>query len=152
MRTIARGFTLIELMLVVAIIGLLAAIAIPKFASLAVKSKEAAMRGHTGALRSAISLYYANNEGRYPYMVGVADALTAGGFYLDKIPPAQIPTCPAHPPAPGNITGQNYGPDWPSSLGVYFPWKYDPTPTGNDRIVWIQCTHTDSRGTTWSLW
>ncbi|HND63455.1 MAG TPA: prepilin-type N-terminal cleavage/methylation domain-containing protein, partial [Elusimicrobiota bacterium] len=58
-----RGFTLIELMLVVAIIGLLAAIAIPKFANLVVKAKEASVRGKIGSVRSAMSIYYADNEG-----------------------------------------------------------------------------------------
>ncbi|HNG46017.1 MAG TPA: prepilin-type N-terminal cleavage/methylation domain-containing protein, partial [Elusimicrobiota bacterium] len=61
-----NGFTLIELMLVVAIIGLLAAIAIPKFANLVVKSREAAMKGQLGAIRSALSIYYSDNEGFYP--------------------------------------------------------------------------------------
>jgi prepilin-type N-terminal cleavage/methylation domain-containing protein len=53
----STGFTLIELMLVVAIIGLLAAIALPKFADLVRKAREAALRGKTGAIRSAISNY-----------------------------------------------------------------------------------------------
>ncbi|HND64395.1 MAG TPA: prepilin-type N-terminal cleavage/methylation domain-containing protein, partial [Elusimicrobiota bacterium] len=57
------GFTLIELMLVVAIIGLLAAIAVPKFANLVIKAKEASTRGKLGTVRSALSIYYADNEG-----------------------------------------------------------------------------------------
>ncbi|MBK7546276.1 MAG: prepilin-type N-terminal cleavage/methylation domain-containing protein [Elusimicrobia bacterium] len=60
------GFTLIELMLVVAIIGLLASIAIPKFGKLIIRSKEAAVKGKLGSLRSAISIYYAENEGEFP--------------------------------------------------------------------------------------
>ncbi len=65
-----HGFTLIELMLVVAIIGLLAAIAIPKFGNLVIKAREASVKGALGTLRSAISIYYANNEGQYPYLNG----------------------------------------------------------------------------------
>lgn len=58
------GFTLIELMLVVAIIGLLAAIAVPKFAKMVIKAKEASTRGKLGSVRSALSIYYADNVGR----------------------------------------------------------------------------------------
>ncbi|MDD5687800.1 MAG: type II secretion system protein [Elusimicrobia bacterium] len=61
-----KGFTLIELMIVVAIIGILAAIAIPKFADLIRKSKEGSTKGSLGALRSALTIYYGEMEGAYP--------------------------------------------------------------------------------------
>ena len=62
----SKGFTLIELMIVVAIIGILAAVAIPKFADLVTKSKEAGVKANIGAIRSAISIYYGDTEGDYP--------------------------------------------------------------------------------------
>ena len=61
-----KGFTLIELMIVVAIIGILAAIAIPKFAQMLEKSREGATKGNLGAIRSAVSIYYGDKEGVWP--------------------------------------------------------------------------------------
>src|SRR3990167_4801574 len=83
-----KGFTLIELMIVVAIIGILAAIAIPKFAELIRKSSEGASKGNLGALRSAMSIYYGDMEGTYPANV---TALTIGGKYLSQLPNAKAP-------------------------------------------------------------
>ena len=79
----SKGFTLIELMIVVAIIGILAAVAIPKFADLVTKSKEASVKGTLGSVRSALTIYYGDTEGEYPG--NLFDALTIGGRYMPLV-------------------------------------------------------------------
>jgi MSHA pilin protein MshA len=56
-----KGFTLIELVMIIVILGILAAVAIPKYQDLSDEAKEAAARGALGAVRSAITIYYANH-------------------------------------------------------------------------------------------
>ena len=61
----SKGFTLIELMIVIAIIGILAAIAIPQFASYRAKSYNAASVSDARNLRTDLEAYYAEWE-QYP--------------------------------------------------------------------------------------
>ena len=59
MRRTQSGFTLIELVMVIVIIGILAAVAMPKFIDLSGEANQAAVNGVAGALASASATNYA---------------------------------------------------------------------------------------------
>jgi len=60
-----KGFTLIELMIVVAIIGILAAIAIPNFLKFQARAKQSEAKQNLGAIFTSYTSYFADN-GNYP--------------------------------------------------------------------------------------
>jgi type IV pilus assembly protein PilA len=60
-----KGFTLIELMIVIAIIGILAAIAIPQFASYRQKSYNSASQSDLRNVKTNLEAYYADYQ-EYP--------------------------------------------------------------------------------------
>ncbi len=59
-RTDQGGFTLIELVIIIVVLGILAAVAIPKYQDITGEAKEAAGRAALGSLRSGITIFYAN--------------------------------------------------------------------------------------------
>jgi len=135
MSNVKKGFTLIELMIVIAIIGILAAIAIPKFADLINKSKEGATKGSLASVRSAIQVYYGDNEGWFP-----ADSLaclTTNSKYLSAIPVAKLPLSGHGDIATVVVTAADGG-GW-----TYFNAPATPSTWGN---FLVNCSHEDIKG------
>jgi general secretion pathway protein G len=60
-----KGYTLLELMIVVAIVGILVTLAIPTFQQSAMKAKEAALKQNLFTMRSVLDQFYAD-RGDYP--------------------------------------------------------------------------------------
>jgi prepilin-type N-terminal cleavage/methylation domain-containing protein len=60
-NTSESGFTLIELVIVIVILGILAAVAIPKYEDMREQARVATMRGQLGSIRSAVAIQYARN-------------------------------------------------------------------------------------------
>ncbi|MFA6317335.1 MAG: prepilin-type N-terminal cleavage/methylation domain-containing protein [Elusimicrobiota bacterium] len=160
-RARGSGFTLIELMIVVAIIGILAAIAIPKFAELLRKSNEGKTKGNLGAMRSALTIYYADMEGNYP-----SDfySLTIAGKYLAAVPRNRVPNY--HPDTDIVRHNQNTNPfgcgsGYVLDSGQWIYWSDDgslcavaPAPVGQRARtrgeIWVACAHTDTKGSFWT--
>jgi type IV pilus assembly protein PilA len=85
MKNAQKGFTLIELMIVVAIIGILAAIAIPAYNDFTIRSKVTEVVNMAGVCKTSVAEYY-QSKGLMP-----ADALQAGCSSTDSLL-AQKPT------------------------------------------------------------
>lgn len=70
-----RGFSLIELVIVIAILGILAAIAVPRMSRGAAGATSAQLRSDLAVMRSAIELYYAEHNNNYPAVGTFADQM-----------------------------------------------------------------------------
>ena len=132
------GFTLVELMVVVAILGVLSVLVMIRFGNLKKKAQEASTKGNLSILRSCVIIYYAKNETQYPA------SLTAGLITenMDRLP---ITTLYGHPDRNGEITAVD---DSNSIAG----WVYPSISSTDNGKVWVNCTHTDIVGEVISSW
>jgi general secretion pathway protein G len=117
-----RGFTLVEILIVVVILGILAAIVIPQFTEASTEAKTSRLASDLQTMRSQIELYKVQHSDAAP---AIADFQAAGGMitqgadgfgpYLQK-----VPTNPFAPAAVGNVVGT--AAQDPATCG----WQYDP--------------------------
>jgi len=85
-----KGFTLIELVTVIVILGILSAVALPVYLDYRADAKAAAVKGVLGAVRAAIANYYAHSVtdsgggvAKYP---ALNELTTAGSVMTDAMP------------------------------------------------------------------
>src|SRR5437660_5477791 len=89
MKAVQKGFTLIELMIVVAIIGILAAIAIPAYQDYTIRAQVTEGLNLASSVKASVGEYFANN-GTWPVgLVGASPALgfvnNPSGKYVTKV-------------------------------------------------------------------
>ena len=87
MKRTQQGFTLIELMIVVAIIGILAAIAIPAYQDYTIRAQVSEGLSLADGAKTAMAEYY-NNYGRFPstnQSAGLSPAASISGNYVSGV-------------------------------------------------------------------
>ena len=142
----SKGFTLIELMVVIVILGILAAVIAPRIPKFVNKAKEGKTKGNLGTLRSTLNIYYSDNDGVYPQAASLSSLVPK---YIKEIPASEVPNI--HDPN-NAVTGDDIAPTHlitPTDTGGWC-YEFDRT-QDNWGDICVNCLgHTDSNSNKWS--
>ena len=94
-NTVAKGFTLVEILIVVVILGILAAIVVPQFTNAANEARGGNVATQESTVESQLELWAARNNGAYP------DFTTAGQTWEDMVDDGYFKSLPLNPFASG---------------------------------------------------
>ncbi len=83
MRTYRKGFTLVEILIVVVILGILAAIVVPQFTSASTEAVKGALQSQLQTVSSQLELYRVRNTGAYP-TIGAGEAEAGWGAMVSN--------------------------------------------------------------------
>ena len=138
-----KKISIVEIVVAIAVILLITLIVYPRFLDIIRKSNEATTRANLTALRSAIAIYYGDNEGKFPTEKIAEELVAEDGKYIKFIPEVYCP--PYH-----NITNEITT----HPTGDSGKWAYQ-TEESEDRQageLWIDCNQEDSNGVVWSTY
>ena len=134
-----RGFTLIELIIVMVVLGIMAGLAIPKFLDLREDAKYSAVKGALGGVRSAVANFHAksiaaNPDDTTPYPADGAE-LTGGTVLNGTFPDNPYYTGTAAKNSVGDATGAK-GTVGCNAVVLDVAWCYKVTNPGGPAEVW----------------